>query len=112
MLTVSLHHIRINAPVGLYSQELVLNNHFEVDVDVSVAATLEQEWPLVDYTQLNSIVREAFRSEEKFLETIVKDIGMRIKATFPETAKVKVVLRKLNPPMPGNIGYAQVMFEG
>ncbi len=34
MLTVSLHGIKVHAPHGLYEQEHVLGNNFEVDVDI------------------------------------------------------------------------------
>ncbi len=111
MLSVSLHNIHIHAPVGLYSQEQILHNSFEVDVDVSTNLSIDNEWPLIDYTSLNAIVQHVFLKEEKLLENIVKNIFNAIKAEFPFIQKIKIKVRKLNPPMQGNVGYAQVAFE-
>jgi 7,8-dihydroneopterin aldolase/epimerase/oxygenase len=111
MLSVSLHNIHIHAPVGLYSQEQILHNRFEVDIDVSTDLSIDNEWPLIDYTSLNTIVQHVFLKEEKLLENIVKNIFNAIKAEFPFIQKIKIKVRKLNPPMQGNVGYAQVAFE-
>ena len=111
MLHVSLHNIHIHAPVGLYSQEQIIHNSFEVDIDVSTIALIDEEWPLIDYTNLNAIVQDIFLKEEKLLENIVKNIFNAIKTEFPFVQKIKIKVRKLNPPMQGNVGYAQVAFE-
>jgi 7,8-dihydroneopterin aldolase/epimerase/oxygenase len=111
MLTVSLHKIHIHAPVGLYRQEHVLYNQFEVDVDVKVAAGSADAWPMIDYARLNQVVQDAFLPGEELLETLVRHIYEAIRQYFPEAALVKVALRKMHPPMPGNIAYAQVCFE-
>lgn len=111
MLHVSLHNIHIHAPVGLYSQEQIIHNSFEVDIDVSAVAVIDEEWPLIDYTSLNAIVHRVFLKEEKLLENIVKNIFNAIKTEFPFVEKIKIKVRKLSPPMPGHVGYAQVCFE-
>lgn len=112
MLTVSLHKIHIHAPVGLYSQEHILNNEFELDVDVMVPAARGAAWAMVDYALLNKVVHEAFLPGEELLESLVRNIYEAIRNHFPEAASARVALRKMNPPMPGHIAYAQVVFEG
>lgn len=112
MLTVSLHRIRISAPFGLYAEEPVLGNDFEVDLDVSFAVTENEQWPFADYTTLNEIVRNCFGQQGQLLEALVKDIHSTIKSTFLDAAKIKVAVRKMHPPMPGDVQYSQVCFEG
>lgn len=112
MLTVSLHGIRIQAPIGLYDQEHILNNEFEVDVDISLSVSPDDEWPVKDYTQLNAIVRKCFEAEEHFLEQLVRHIHQAITREVTGLTKARVAVRKLNPPMPGSIRYAQVCYEG
>jgi dihydroneopterin aldolase len=109
MLSVSLHGIRISAPLGLYKQEQVLFNTCMVDVDVEVPDL--QPWPYVDYTLIRQVVADAFSTPGLLLETLVLNIHTSLKATFPEALKVKVAISKLNPPMPGEIAYARVSFE-
>lgn len=112
MLTVSLHGIKLHAPYGLYEQEHVLGNDFEVDVDVWVDVAGDQPWPFVDYTMINGVVRDVFAQPRQLLEEFVQNIVRALKQSFTEAAKVRVAVRKLHPPMEGSIAYSQVCFEG
>lgn len=112
MFTVSLHDIRIHGKHGLYPEEAVLGNWFEVDVDICIAVKTAEEWPFIDYTTINGVVHEVFATPTKLLETLVRSIHNNLKAAAPSGAVVKVAIRKMHPPMPGDVGYAQVQFEG
>lgn len=112
MLTVSLHQIRIHAPHGLYPQEHILGNEFEVNVDVFVPAASATNWPFIDYTVIHALVTEIFQKPGLLLETFVQEIHAALKARFPEAEKLKIAVRKLHPPMPGDVGYSQVQYEG
>lgn len=112
MLTVSLHHIRIHGKHGLYPEEAILGNWFEVDVDVHAAVTEEAEWPFIDYTAINKTVHEVFVKPTKLLETLVRTIHAALKSLSPEGSVITVAIRKMHPPMPGDVGYAQVRYEG
>jgi len=109
MLTVSLHGIKIHAPHGLYPQEHILGNNFEVDVDVWLPDA--QPWPFADYTLIHAAVVEIFLQPGHLLETFVANIHAALKAQIPVAEKIRVAVRKLHPPMPGDVGYAQVVYE-
>lgn len=111
MLTVSLHGIKLHAPHGLYPQEHVLGNNFEVDVDVYAPTHPNEEWPYIDYTVLHQIVNEIFLTQGELLETFTKAIHTAIKARFPEAEKVRVAVKKLHPPMQGTVHYSRVQYE-
>jgi dihydroneopterin aldolase len=110
MLTVSLHGIKLNAPHGLYPQEQVLGNEFEVDVDVFITAPA-QPWPFVDYTLIHSVVTEVFNREGQLLETFVQNIHGTLKEHIAVAEKIRVAVRKLHPPLQGYVNYSQVCFE-
>lgn len=112
MLTVSIHGIVLHANVGLYPQEKITGNDFEIDVDVHVDTADVQALPFIDYSIVNEIVHEAFRQPGELLEQFIKIIHNAVKEKFPESLSVKVVIRKLNPPMEGRMKYAQVAYEG
>lgn len=112
MFSVSLHGISITASRGVYAEEHVLDNRFEVDVDVQVPITDMSQVVFVDYTIIRKVVAEAFDTKHDLLEDFIRDIHKSLKEHFPESEKVKIVIRKLNPPMPGQVAYAQVAFEG
>lgn len=111
MLTVSLHGIKLHAPYGLYPQELLLGNDFEVDVDVFMPVADGQPWPFVDYTMIQGIVSEVFTQPGQLLETFVQNIHSALKMNVPTAAKIKVVVRKMHPPLPGDVKYSQVAYE-
>lgn len=108
---VSLHGIKLHAPYGLYEQEHVLGNDFEVDVDVWVNVAAQQPWPFVDYTLINAMVREVFGQPQQLLESFVQNIYNALKRNIAEAEKIRVAVRKLHPPMQGGVAYSQVCFE-
>lgn len=112
MLTVSLHNIVIEKKAGLYAEEEVVYNKFEVDIDVHIASSSVKELAFVDYTVIRKTVGLAFDRPHKMLEHFIRDIYAELKQRFPESEKIKIVIRKLNPPMEGEVGYAQVSYEG
>lgn len=109
MLTVSLHGIKLYAPIGLYPQEHILGNTFLIDVDLWLPDT--QPWPYADYTLIRSIVADVFHKEAQLLETLVFNIHTALKIKFEFTQKIRVAIKKLHPPMPGEVAYAQVCYE-
>lgn len=112
MLTVSLHGISIQASRGLYPEEKLLYNNFEVDVDIAIPAGDVNNLPFVDYRLIRQSVADAFEHPYEILEHYVRDIHCELKSKFPDPSHVKVVIRKMNPPMPGEVAYARVAFEG
>ncbi len=111
MLTVSLHGIKLHAPHGLYPQEHILGNNFEVDVDVHIPVPGSEQWPFVDYTVINGIVNNVFQQPGQLLETFVHNIYTALRNTTPNGSKIRVAVRKMNPPMQGDVSYSQVTYE-
>jgi 7,8-dihydroneopterin aldolase/epimerase/oxygenase len=109
MLTVSVHGIKIHAPIGLYPDEKVIGNNFETDVDIWLPDT--RPWPFADYTLVQKIVAAAFEEKVELLEELVWNIHSSIKEQVPVAEKIKVTVRKLKPPMPGDVAYSQVCYE-
>jgi dihydroneopterin aldolase len=109
MLTVSLHGILLHAPVGLYPEEKISGNDFEIDVDIWLPAT--QPWPFADYTFIRGIVADVFSKPGDLIETCVAETHQRLKAEFPVAGKIKVCVKKLRPPMPGQVAYSMVCYE-
>lgn len=109
MLTVSLHGIKIIAPHGLYPQEHILGNTFVVDVDVWLPDTLP--WPFADYTLINKIVHDTFSIPGQLLETFVFNIHSGLKEQLPIAEKIRVAVKKIHPPMQGDVDYSMVCYE-
>jgi dihydroneopterin aldolase len=109
MLTVSLAGVRFHAPVGLYPQEAFLLNEIEINISVSQVAAIDH-LPLIDYTILHGIAVKAIQEPAALLETLVQRIVHDIDTKYPGS-KVKVAVRKLHPPMQGQVDYSEVQWE-
>lgn len=109
MLTVSLHGIKIHAPIGLYPEEHILGNAFEIDVDIYLPDA--QPWPFADYTVIQKTVADIFNQPGQLLETFTYNIHNALKEAFPISEKIRVAVRKLHPPMAGEVAFAQVCYE-
>lgn len=109
MLTISLHKVLLTAPIGIYPQEKILFNKFEIDIDVQAAQFSEKEF--IDYTIVHQIITNEFANNHSLLETLAIAIHKEVKKTYPFIHKIKISIRKLNPPMQGVIGAAQVCYE-
>lgn len=112
MFTVSLHGIKLHAKVGLYPEEKITGNDFEIDVDVTVDIRDTKAFPFIDYAIIGALVTEAFRQPGELIETFAKSIHQSIVNTFSEADKVKVTIRKMHPPLSANVAYSQVSYEG
>ncbi|OSZ82760.1 hypothetical protein CAP35_05715 [Chitinophagaceae bacterium IBVUCB1] len=112
MLTVSLHGIRVVAPIGMYAIEKTEPNTFETDVDVWVRTEAGSAWPFIDYAIINRIVADAFTPDKETLEELVQQIHAAIKSAFADAEKIKVCIRKLHPRLDTPAAYSQVCWEG
>ena len=112
MFTVSLHGVKVSAARGMYAEEHTLYNQFEVDVDITTAAGSMDEVPFIDYTVIRQAVADAFEAPYDLLEDFIRHIFKDLKSKFPVSDKICIAVRKMHPPMPGEVRNAQVKFEG
>ena len=109
MLTVSLSGVRFHAPVGTYPQEALIYNELELHISVTQKATLT-DLPFLNYVTLYQIAKEAVQESPRLLESILQKIVKNISSAYPNT-KINVEIRKLNPPLGGEVTYASVQWE-
>jgi len=94
---------------GVYDFEKKEGNTFLVDVTVSFSITrLPEQDELVlapDYQVVNRIVKAEMENPRQLLESVARTITICLWDAFKDAIKIKVVLRKLNPPL-GNACHA------
>ena len=114
MLTVSLHGIRLNAPHGLYPQEHVLGNEFEVNITVKHSP---QRLPVrhledtIDYIAVYELVKKRMAVPTALLETLATEITQEILAKFVLAEEVSISIRKKYPPVSQLRGSVGVSFD-
>ncbi|GAB3908215.1 dihydroneopterin aldolase [Mucilaginibacter boryungensis] len=112
MIKVSLHGAEFFALHGFYPEEQLLGNKFILDIDVEFHTgadlTGDHIADTVNYEQLYIIAAEEMRHTRKLLEAVAQSIADRIRVDHPYVDRIKVELKKLNPPLPGRVAYSSV----
>ncbi len=111
--TVALKDVKCFAYHGYYPEEQLTGIYFTVDVTVTFLPNDDTEnlQRTVNYEILNNIILEEMRNTRKMLETVVKVILDRIITHYPFVQSAEVGIKKLNPPMPGQIGHSFVQLS-
>ncbi len=110
MIKIALHEIKFFAYQGFYSEEHILGNHFLVDAEVEFQSkNMDDEIAnTVNYEKLHSIVAEEMKQPRKLLETLAQEMVAKIRSAYPNLETIKVAIKKLNPPLPGEVKYSLV----
>ena len=109
--TVALKDVRCHSYHGFYPEEQLTGCIFMVDVEVTYETSTEDTENLdktVNYEVLNTIVINGMNNTQKLLETVVKNILAAVTNKYPFVSTAKVGIRKMNPPMPGQVGHSYV----
>lgn len=112
--TVALRDVKCFALHGYYPEEQLTGIYFMVDVVVTFVPSTGDTEDLnhtVNYEVLNTIILEEMKRTQKMLETVVKSILDRVIENYPFILTGEVGIRKLNPPMPGEIGLSFVQLS-
>lgn len=111
--TVALKDVKCFAFHGYYPEEQMAGVYFLVDavVEFSPFGDTENLQHTVNYEVLNTIILEEMAKTQKMLETVVRNIIDRTLDTYPFVQGATVGIKKLNPPMPGQIGHSFVQLK-
>jgi dihydroneopterin aldolase len=108
--TIALKEVKFYAFHGFYPEEQHTGNHFSVDVEVTFVPFGESEDLLttVNYEVINQMMTKYMQQTQQLLETVVKNILDELLAIYPYLLTAHVGIKKLHPPMPGEIGHSFV----
>nr|WP_262916145.1 dihydroneopterin aldolase [Pedobacter montanisoli] len=111
--TVALKDVKFYAFHGFYPEEQLTGNYFIVDAEVTFEPKGDTEdlERTVNYEVLNQILIEEMRNTQKLLETVVKNIIDKISSAYAFVDTITIGIRKINPPMPGQIGHSFVQLK-
>ena len=111
--TVALKDVKCFAYHGFYPEEQILGTHFLVSIEVkfSPEGDTEDLQHTVNYELLNNIIQQEMKQTQKLLETVVKNMLNCVIAEFPFIDYAVVSIKKLHPPMSGEIHHSFVQLE-
>ena len=114
MFTIHLQNLQFKSYHGLYAEEKVLGNCFEVNLKVKYQPSLlainsiEQT---INYQNLFEIIERRMLIATELLETIVVDIANEIMNAFLIVEEVDICIAKKNPPIKNFVGNVAVSYQ-
>ncbi len=114
MFTVHLNNLRLFGYHGLYEEEKILGNEFEMSISLQLVYNQKEKLSIddtVNYAEVYKVVKEVFAVREDLLETICVNTANAISQRFNQVKKLTITLTKLQMPITGFIGTAGVSFE-
>jgi dihydroneopterin aldolase len=112
MIKVGLHGAEFFARHGYYNEEQVLGNYFIVDIEVTFEpqnATIDDDLVnTLNYERLYQIAAEQMEHPQKLLETVAQTIANKTMQSFPYIINLKVMVKKLTPPLKGKVAASSV----
>ena len=114
MISIHLQSLEFKTFHGLYDEEKVLGNIFEVNLTVQYQpeilpiVNIEQT---INYQNLFEIVERRMNIATELLETLVTFISNDIATAFPFIKHIEISITKKNPPIERFNGSVAVSFE-
>jgi 7,8-dihydroneopterin aldolase/epimerase/oxygenase len=113
MLTIHLHNLLFHAYHGLYMEEQILGNDFEVNADIEVT-TGEQITGIhqtVNYITVYSVIRQRMQLPSPLLETVAQELTEAIHAIDERIKSVSITIKKSAPPLENFQGIVGVSYK-
>jgi dihydroneopterin aldolase len=115
MALIKLEGMQFFARHGCYEEEQIIGSHYVVDVvigtSISRAATSDELPHTINYETVYQIVEAEMRKPANLLEHLLFRIVYALKYQFARMQGLQVTVRKLHPPMEGQVGQASVEEE-
>ncbi len=113
MITIHLHKLLFHAYHGLYIEEQILGNDFEVSADIEVAlkgkvTDIEQT---INYATLYGIIKERMQLSTPLLETVAHELTEVIHSVDERIKSVSISIKKLSPPLVNFQGIVGVSYK-
>ncbi len=115
MITIELKGAEFFAYHGFYPEEQLLGTKFIVDLEVTYSPSekiMEDNLAnTVDYEHLHFIIKNQMKQTKKLIETVAQCIANEVKEQYPFIKTLKLVIKKCNPPLNGQVAYSAVVIN-
>ncbi len=115
MNRIDVSGIKCYAYHGCLPEETKIGCHYIVDVslwvDFSKAAQNDDLNQTIDYVVVNHIVKEEMAKPKKLIETVGQNIINLFHDTFQTLDKASITIKKINPPINGDVDFVAICIE-
>ncbi len=110
---LKLNSMRFHAYHGCLPQEYQVGNDYEVDlalsVDLKKACLSDRLEDTINYALAYEVVNEYMQKPVQLIEHLAEEITAALRRRYPQIQEINIHLRKLNPPIAGQIESAEVI---
>ncbi len=112
IVTIKVQDLKVLAAKGLYKEELLLENHFNLSVAVKYHKDKLPKGEYLNYETLTKILQQAMLTNENLLENIAESILDTVYTNWNYIHYCNVKIEKLNPAFEGHrVGAVVVEIE-
>ncbi len=114
MIRVQLHNLSFRAFHGIHEEEKILGNEYSVDAAVEFHErdeVIEHINETIDYANVYDIIKKRMSVPTPLLETVAMKVGNDIHHKFPDLKSITISIKKMNPPVEGMHGFAEVCWH-
>ena len=115
MNSIKVHGIRTFSYHGCLEEEKIIGGNYivnvEVDCDFKTAAKHDDLSKTIDYVAIKEIVVKQMSISSKLIESVAYNIVHEIKENFSIANNCRVEIKKINPPIDGDVDYVSVLIE-
>ena len=113
ILSIEITGLRIFGKHGVYHEESMVENEFELDVVLryfppSQINSLDQT---IDYLKALEVVKKRFAQPSALLESLVIGMSEELKQSFPEITSLEISVKKIHPPIPSFTGSVGIRYS-
>ncbi len=112
---ITVKDIKLYAYHGCLEEEALIGGHYSVDVYIETnfteAAKSDDLAKTVDYVWVNRVVKEEMAIRSKLIETVGQRIMDRLKTEVSDDAEFKIVIKKLSPPIEGEVTFVSISID-
>ena len=113
-MTIELKKLQFFSYHGLYPEERITGNEYEVDLAVSIFTgdvVITNLDSTVNYEKLYELAKEEMKHSRDLLETLAMELSQKIYSSFTSVKRIEIKIKKLHPPISGFTGSVAVNFS-
>lgn len=115
MGVIELNDMVFFANHGCFEEEQIVGNRFIVSLkvvtDLTIPSLSDELEDTINYQMLYDIVAREMKVTSRLLENVAGRILASVKIAFPTIISCSLTIRKMNPPLGGEVGSSAVTLE-
>ncbi len=113
MFTIHLHHLKFFSFHGVYAEEKILGNEYEVNAEVTFNQTekVTQLHQTINYATIYEIILQRMQIPAPLLETLAQEMVEIIYQADKRIQSIAIQIKKLHPPLTNCMGSVGVSFK-